>query len=209
MKILVLHGPNLNLLGIRESDIYGQVCLADIDQSLRDVAAGLGVQIAETFQTNSEGQLVDKIQAARGKVDGIVINPAAYTHTSVAVRDALLAAGVPFAEVHISNTFAREPFRHHSYLSDIAAGTVVGFGPDSLFGDHVGLHHAFATQLSIGSAHAGVEYEEVEYVKGVENPGEVMPNVARWLVGHGYSDEEIAKAMGLNVLRVLEESWAR
>jgi membrane dipeptidase len=98
---------------------------------------------------------------------------------------------------------------HFEYIANLVGIDHVAFGPDTLFGDHVGLHHAFASQLSIASAHAGVEYEEVEYVKGVENPGEVMPNVARWLVAHGYSDEDIAKVMGLNVLRVLEETWAR
>ncbi|UCC63006.1 MAG: membrane dipeptidase [Anaerolineae bacterium] len=98
---------------------------------------------------------------------------------------------------------------HFQYISNLVGIDHVAFGPDTLFGDHVGLHHAFASQLSIASAHAGVEFEEVEYVKGLENPSEVMPNVARWLVAHGYSDEEVAKVMGLNVLRVLEESWAR
>jgi len=98
---------------------------------------------------------------------------------------------------------------HFEYVAGLCGIDHVAFGPDTLFGDHVGLHHAFASQLSIASAHAGMAYEEVAYVKGLENPGEVMPNVARWLVAHGYSDEEIAKVMGENVLRVLEESWAR
>jgi membrane dipeptidase len=98
---------------------------------------------------------------------------------------------------------------HFEYIANLVGLEHVAFGPDSLFGDHVGLHHAFARQLSIGSAHAGVEYEEVEFVKGLENPGEIMPNVARWLVAHGYADEQIAKVMGQNVLRVLEESWVR
>jgi membrane dipeptidase len=98
---------------------------------------------------------------------------------------------------------------HFEYVANLVGIDHVAFGPDTLFGDHVGLHHAFASQLSIASAHAGVEFEEVDYVKGLENPSEVMPNVARWLVAHGYGEEEIAKAMGLNVLRVLEDSWAR
>ncbi len=98
---------------------------------------------------------------------------------------------------------------HFEYIANLVGIEHVAFGPDTLFGDHVGLHHAFVSQLSIGSAHAGVEYEEVNYVTGLENPSEVMPNVARWLVSHGYSDEEIAQVMGLNVLRVLQESWAR
>ena len=98
---------------------------------------------------------------------------------------------------------------HFEYVAELVGIDHVAFGPDMLFGDHVGLHHAFASQLSIGSSHGGVQFQEVEYVKGLENPAEVMPNVARWLVSHGYSDEDIAKVMGLNVLRVLGESWAR
>jgi membrane dipeptidase len=98
---------------------------------------------------------------------------------------------------------------HFEYIADLVGLDHVAFGPDTLFGDHVGLHHAFASQLSIASAHAGVEFDEVEYVQGLENPGEVMPNVARWLVKHGYSDQDIAKVMGQNVLRVLQETWAR
>jgi 3-dehydroquinate dehydratase-2 len=131
MKIMVLHGPNLNLLGARETELYGQKTLRDIDESIAKRAEELGVQLQESHQTNSESDLVDRIQAAQGKVDGIVINPAAYTHTSVAVRDALLATGIPFVEVHLSNVYAREPFRHRSYFSDIAVGIVAGFGPDS------------------------------------------------------------------------------
>jgi membrane dipeptidase len=98
---------------------------------------------------------------------------------------------------------------HFEYIANLVGIDHVAFGPDTLFGDHVGLHHAFASQLSIASAHAGVSFEEVEYVQGLENPGEVMPNVLRWLVAHGYGEEEIAKAIGLNVLRVLKETWAR
>jgi len=99
--------------------------------------------------------------------------------------------------------------QHFEYIANLVGIDHVAFGPDTLFGDHVGLHHAFAAQLSITSAQAGVSFEEVEYVKGLENPGEVMPNVARWLVAHGYSDEDIASVMGRNVLRVLKETWAR
>lgn len=131
MKILILHGPNLNLLGTRETETYGCKTLDEINEDLRQRAEGLGVDIAEILQTNSESDLVDRIQAARGRIDGIVINPAAYTHTSIALRDALLATGIPFAEVHLSNVYGREPFRQHSYLSDIAAGVIAGFGPDS------------------------------------------------------------------------------
>jgi membrane dipeptidase len=98
---------------------------------------------------------------------------------------------------------------HVEYIANLVGIDHVALGPDTLFGDHVGLHHAFASQLSISSAHAGPAYDEVEYVRGLENPAEVMPNVARWLVAHGYSDEDIAKVMGRNVLRVLEQTWAR
>ncbi len=129
MKILILHGPNLNLLGVRETGLYGDQTLADIEQAIKKHAEGLGVEIVESFQSNSEGELVERIQRARGEVDGIVINPAAYTHTSIALRDALLATAIPFVEVHLSNIFAREPFRHRSLLSDVARGVVCGFGP--------------------------------------------------------------------------------
>jgi membrane dipeptidase len=98
---------------------------------------------------------------------------------------------------------------HFEYIAELVGIDHVAFGPDTLFGDHVGLHHAFASQLSISSAHRGPGYEEVEYVQGLENPAEVMPNVARWLVSHGYDDADIAKVMGRNVLRVVEETWAR
>jgi 3-dehydroquinate dehydratase-2 len=125
----VIHGPNLNLLGEREPGIYGATTLAQIDADLAKVAKAHGHRL-ESFQSNHEGALVDRIQSARGAgVDFIVINPAAFTHTSVALRDALAAAGVPFIEVHLSNIHRREPFRHHSYLSDLAAGVVVGLGP--------------------------------------------------------------------------------
>lgn len=130
MKILILHGPNLNLLGTRETEIYGSKTLDEINEDIRQRAKTLGARIEEAFQTNSESELVERIQAARGTVDGIVINPAAYTHTSVALRDALLATGIPFAEVHLSNVHGREAFRHQSYLSDIAQGVVAGFGPE-------------------------------------------------------------------------------
>lgn len=127
-RILVLHGPNLNLLGTREPEIYGHLTLADIDAKLKVVALGAGVTL-ECFQSNHEGDLVSRIQAARGEgVNFIIINPAAYTHTSVAIRDALAAVAIPFVEVHLSNVHAREAFRHHSYLSDIAVGVVCGLG---------------------------------------------------------------------------------
>lgn len=130
MQLLVLHGPNLNLLGSREPGLYGSSTLADIDAALGAQAAALGVGL-QTFQSNHEGALVDRIHEARGQVQGILINAAAYTHTSVALRDALLAVALPFVELHLSNTHAREPFRHHSTLADKALGVICGFGPDS------------------------------------------------------------------------------
>ena len=127
--ILVMHGPNLNLLGGRETEHYGTDTLAAIDQRLADLGRRAGMTV-QSFQSNSESDLVNRIQAT--KSDGtsfIVINPAAFTHTSVALRDALAAVRVPFIEVHLSNVHAREPFRQHSYLSDLAAGVIVGLGP--------------------------------------------------------------------------------
>jgi len=127
-SLLVLHGPNLNLLGTREPDIYGHATLADIDADLAERAASHGHAL-ESFQSNAEHVLVERIQAARGQVDFILINPAAFTHTSVAIRDALAAVGIPFIEVHLSNPHRREPFRHTSYFTDLAVGIVAGFGP--------------------------------------------------------------------------------
>ncbi len=129
MRLLVLHGPNLNLLGQREPGLYGSSSLAAIDAALEQQAAELGVELA-CFQSNHEGALVDRIQQA-GACDGILINAAAYTHTSVAIRDALLAVSLPFVEVHLSNTHARENFRHRSLLADRALGVICGFGPTS------------------------------------------------------------------------------
>ena len=131
LRIQVINGPNLNMLGKREPDVYGAVSLDDINNRLRECALELGASL-EFYQSNSEGQLVNAIQAcAEEKIDGILINPGAYTHTSIAIRDALLAVHIPFVEVHISNIFARESFRHESHLADIASGLVVGFGPQS------------------------------------------------------------------------------
>ena len=130
-RLLVLHGPNLNLLGSREPEVYGRTALAEIDASLAAQAQAAG-HMLEHLQSNAEHVLVDRVQAACG--DGtafILINPAAFTHTSVALRDALAAAAVPFIEIHLSNPHAREPFRRHSYFSDLAAGVVCGFGADS------------------------------------------------------------------------------
>lgn len=128
-RLLVLHGPNLNLLGTREPDIYGSATLAEIDADLAERARAHGGHTLESFQSNAEHALVERIQAARGQVDFILINPAAFTHTSVAIRDALAATGIPFIEVHLSNPHRREPFRHTSYFTDLAVGVVAGFGP--------------------------------------------------------------------------------
>ncbi len=130
-RIAVLHGPNLNLLGQRETGIYGAATLADIDRQLHALAAQLGV-VVECSQHNAEGALVDAIQGAPARgCAGILINPAAYTHTSIAIRDALLAVGLPTVEVHLSNVHAREAFRHHSTIADVVLGRVMGFGPAS------------------------------------------------------------------------------
>lgn len=127
MKILIINGPNLNLLGMREEEHYGSFTLKDLEDEIKSYADGLKVEV-DFFQSNHEGEIVEKIHSACGKYDGIVINPGAYTHTSIAIRDAFLGTGIPFVEVHISNTFAREEFRHFSFLSDIARGVIVGFG---------------------------------------------------------------------------------
>ena len=130
-QILVLHGPNLNLLGTREPEVYGRRTLADIDAALSARAAEAGHALA-SFQSNAEHALVDRIQAAKDDGTGFVlVNPAAFTHTSVAIRDALAAVAIPFIEIHLSNPHAREPFRHTSYFSDLAVGVVCGFGADS------------------------------------------------------------------------------
>ena len=127
-RILVLHGPNLNLLGAREPEIYGNTTLADIHHAMESRARAAGV-VLESFQSNSEGELINRVQAAGSEgVAFIIINPAGYTHTSVALRDALTAVAIPYIEVHLSNVHAREPFRRHSYFSDKAVGVIVGLG---------------------------------------------------------------------------------
>ncbi len=127
MKILVLNGPNLNLLGTREPHIYGTTTLADIERDLEAAAAELGVTV-ECVQSNHEGVLIDRIQAAHGDADGIIINAGAYSHTSLAIRDALSAVAIPYAELHLSNIFAREPERRHSTLAAGARAVLCGFG---------------------------------------------------------------------------------
>jgi 3-dehydroquinate dehydratase-2 len=130
-KILVLHGPNLNLLGSREPEVYGRKTLADINSELAELAQAAGHELA-WCQANAEHQLIERVHQARDEqVAFILINPAGYTHTSIALRDALLAVAIPFIEVHLSNVHAREAFRHHSYFSDVAVGVICGFGADS------------------------------------------------------------------------------
>lgn len=139
--ILVLHGPNLNLLGTREPDVYGSDTLSDINRRLQDLASQEGAHCS-AYQSNHEGALVDRIQAAaHDSTDFIIINAAAYTHTSVALRDALAAVSIPFVEVHISNVYRREQFRHHSYLAGLARGVVAGLG---IFGYEAALRYALA-----------------------------------------------------------------
>ena len=130
MHILVLHGPNLNLLGKREPEVYGSCTLEDVNRALIEQSTFLKVTL-DCFQSNHEGGLIDKIHAAVGNRDGILINPGAYTHTSVALRDALSGVNIPTVEVHLSNIYRREEFRHHSYIAPIAVGQVSGFGIDS------------------------------------------------------------------------------
>ena len=130
MHLLLLNGPNLNLLGQREPDIYGQTTLASIETALQSEAEREGAQL-ECFQSNFEGALVERVQAAMGVTQGILINAGAYTHTSIALRDALSGVAIPYVELHLSNTHAREPFRHHSFLAAGAVGVVSGFGAQS------------------------------------------------------------------------------
>jgi 3-dehydroquinate dehydratase II len=130
MRIAVLNGPNLNLLGTREPEIYGRTTLAEIEQLVRSEAAKLGSEI-EWTQSNHEGVLVDAVQGLRGRVDGALVNAAALSHSSLALRDAFLAVRIPFVELHLSNIFAREPERRHSVLADLALGLVTGFGAQS------------------------------------------------------------------------------
>ena len=127
MEILLLNGPNLNMLGKREPETYGYQTLQDIVDKLAGQASAAGATLHH-FQSNAEYALIDRIHEAMGNIDAIIINPAAFTHTSVALRDALLSVNIPFIEVHLSNVHAREPFRHHSYLSDVAAGVILGLG---------------------------------------------------------------------------------
>ncbi|MBE9157291.1 type II 3-dehydroquinate dehydratase [Nodosilinea sp. LEGE 06152] len=135
-RVQVIHGPNLNMLGLREPGIYGSQTLATIEAMLVQQSGQIGAAL-RFFQSNSEGALVDCVQACYGQQDGILINPGAYTHTSVAIRDAIAAVGLPTVEVHLSNIHKRESFRHHSYIAAVAVGQICGFGPDSY---RLGLH---------------------------------------------------------------------
>jgi len=137
-SILLINGPNLNLLGTREPHIYGSTTLADVEEQAKKQASSLSIKL-EAFQSNWEGAILDRIHEARGKVDAIVINPGALTHTSVALRDALAGVAIPFIEVHISNVHKREAFRHHSYLSDKAEAVIAGLGT---YGYTVAIEHA-------------------------------------------------------------------
>ena len=130
MKILVLHGPNLNLIGTREPTIYGNITINEINSAISALALEMGIEV-NIFQSNSEGALIEGIHSAIGSYDGILINPAAYTHTSIAIRDALAASALPVVEVHLSNIHSREEFRSRSFIAPIAVGQISGFGPDS------------------------------------------------------------------------------
>ena len=145
MRVAVLNGPNLNLLGEREPELYGRTSLADIEAMVREAAKPLDVDI-DWFQTNHEGEMVDAVQRLRGRADGALINAAALTHSSLALRDALLAVRVPFVELHLSNIFAREPERRHSVIADLALGMVTGFGAQS---------YLLALQALVGRLRAG------------------------------------------------------
>lgn len=129
-SILVLHGPNLNLLGRREKEIYGGITLKEINDQLNKAAKKAGVKLS-IHQSNSEGDLVEKIQKATGRFQALLINPAAYTHTSISLRDAIAAVQIPAVEVHLSNIYQREPYRHHSYIAEVAVGQICGFGLNS------------------------------------------------------------------------------
>lgn len=127
INILIIHGPNLNMLGKREPEVYGNTSISDLNKIISDEARKLGVEVV-LFQSNSEGEIVTEIQNMMGRVDGMIINPAAYTHTSVAIRDAILSTNIPTAEVHISNIHKREDFRQKSYISGVSVGVISGFG---------------------------------------------------------------------------------
>ncbi|MCH7960380.1 MAG: type II 3-dehydroquinate dehydratase [Candidatus Hydrogenedentes bacterium] len=148
MKILVIHGPNLNMLGTREPEVYGKATLESINTMLEKESAQHDIEL-KTYQSNAEGELVTAIQDASNWADVLIINPAAYTHTSVALRDAIAATGVPTIEVHLSNIYAREDFRHQSFVAPVAVGQITGFGVDSY---RLALHAAIAVHHDSGDA---------------------------------------------------------
>jgi 3-dehydroquinate dehydratase II len=149
LRILVLHGPNLNLLGTREREVYGDVSLKAINDDIQQLALREGIEV-EARQSNVEGELVTWIQEAKGRFDAIVINPAAYTHTSVALRDAISAVGLPTIEVHLSNIYKREEFRHRSYIAEVAVGQISGFGPAGyLLGLRAAIEHVNQTRMRV------------------------------------------------------------
>ncbi|KAF5002921.1 hypothetical protein FDECE_10476 [Fusarium decemcellulare] len=165
--ILLINGPNLNLLGIREPHIYGSTTLDDVVTSARAQAQELSV-ILEDFESNHEGRIVDKIHKARGNVDAIIINPGAYTHTSVAIRDALLGVGIPFVEIHISNPHTREPFRHHSYLCEKSTAIICGMGV-----------HGYSAALTFAACHLKIKEREnggPELVDAICDNGKLAEN---------------------------------
>jgi len=146
VRIAVINGPNLNLLGTREPELYGRETLADVERTLRSVASEMGAEV-QFAQHNGEGDLIDTIHELRGKVDGVVINAGAYTHSSLAIRDALAAVAVPFIEVHVTNVYAREPERHHSMLAPAAVGVVCGLGTYSYEAAFRGLTRRLAQRV--------------------------------------------------------------
>jgi 3-dehydroquinate dehydratase-2 len=151
LRVLVLHGPNLNLLGTREQEIYGTVSLKTINDDIDKLAKREGIEV-ESRQSNLEGELVTWIQDAKGRFDAIVINPAAYTHTSVAIRDAITAVGLPAVEVHLSNIYKREEFRHRSYIAEAAVGQISGFGPTGyLLGIQAAIEHLKNARVRVTS----------------------------------------------------------
>lgn len=131
-QVLVIHGPNLNMLGLREPNLYGRTRLEEIDAQLSDLGRKWGIAV-DSCQSNHEGEIIDRIQSVSSSVDGLIINPAAFTHTSIAIRDALLLLTVPIVEVHLSNIHKREPYRHHSFISDVVTGQLVGLGVNGYY----------------------------------------------------------------------------
>jgi len=161
MKIMVIQGPNLNMLGVREQQIYGPMKLEQIHAQMKDVANQNSTEI-EFFQSNFEGEIVDKIQECYGEIDGIVINPAAYTHTSIAIRDAIAAVGIPTIEVHISNIHRREEFRRQNMIAPVCASSIIGFGP-------FGYHLAMIGMLQIFNEMRAIKEQQAAQMQSAQN----------------------------------------